>query len=230
MCCSACPDHFSCLNGGTCVDRTCSCPSGFSGLKCHIGNDLNMRIRLIYYNYLNFIDILLEILASILCNVICHIAIGWSQGTGFGGITAVYSDDVEKMVGFIRYNYPLVHLSGSNKDGTWSLHAGCGNRNGQDGCNAICKTLGHIGVTSNWDVKCGEGYPTKYESIASDCVYKKGPVDSRNNDWSYTGTTKSCPNPMYYCDCEGSIQLIFWYNVNYEGSFALVSWNISRIK
>ena len=143
-------------------------------------------------------------IGSILWNVMCHIVIVWHEGSGFGGIIAVYSDDVQKMSGYIRYNYPIVRLSGSNKDGTWSLHAGCGNSNGQDGCNAICKTLGYNGVTSNWDVECGRGYPTKYESIASDCVYKKGPVDSKNNDWIGTyGTTKSCNNPMYYCDCKG---------------------------
>ena len=62
FCFLACPDHFSCLNGGTCIDGTCSCPSGFSGLKCHIGNDLNMRIRLIHYNHVKYFFVILEII------------------------------------------------------------------------------------------------------------------------------------------------------------------------
>ena len=116
----------------------------------------------------------------------------------------MYSDNVQNISDYTRYNYPIVRLSGTNTDGTWSLHAGCGNDNGKDGCNAICKTLGHNGITSNWKVNCGTGYPAKYTPIAANCVYKSGPVDTRINDWSGSyGTTENCYNPMYYCDCQG---------------------------
>ena len=136
--------------------------------------------------------------------------IDWYPGTGFGGVTDVYSDNVQKMADFTRYNYPIVRLSGTNNDGTWSLHAGAGNYNGQDGCNAICKTLGHTGIKPNWNVKGGSGYPAKYTKVASNCIYKAGPVDSKNDDWSGTyGTTESCGNPMYHCDCEGKPAIRF---------------------
>lgn len=32
------------MDGGS-----CSCPSGYTGIKCEIGNNLNMQIILIYY-------------------------------------------------------------------------------------------------------------------------------------------------------------------------------------
>ena len=47
-----CPNDFFCSNGGTCVDGSCSCPSGVLGDTCEIGNTLNMPIRLIYHHNL----------------------------------------------------------------------------------------------------------------------------------------------------------------------------------
>ena len=34
------------MDGGS-----CSCPSGYTGIKCEIGDNINMRIVLIYYHH-----------------------------------------------------------------------------------------------------------------------------------------------------------------------------------
>ena len=41
-------DLDPCLNGGTCVDGSCSCQGSFTGIRCEKGNNHNMRIFLIY--------------------------------------------------------------------------------------------------------------------------------------------------------------------------------------
>ena len=40
ICYIVCPDDFFCLNGGTCVNGSCSCPFGFKGIECDKGNGL----------------------------------------------------------------------------------------------------------------------------------------------------------------------------------------------
>ena len=42
--CLVCPNDFSCLNGGTCVDDSCSCPSGIKGFKCEKGNNMQQLL------------------------------------------------------------------------------------------------------------------------------------------------------------------------------------------
>jgi len=134
----------------------------------------------------------------------------WYTTNGFAGIiTAVYCDDIERMgTNVFRYHYPIVKLVGTINDGTWSLHAGCGNWNGVDACNAVCTSLGNLGIVDDWDVECGNGYPDKYSAVATYCIYKSGPLnhDSVTDDWYWgtVGQTQLCHNPMYYCDCISS--------------------------
>lgn len=131
---------------------------------------------------------------------------GWKKkfGNGYGGVDAVWGKKWKQHSGYYQIDWPIVVLSGSNRDGTWSLHAGCGNWNGQDGCNAICRSLSGTSIKSGWRVPCGYGYPSAANSIASNCLYKSGPVDSRTNDWSGNyGRTHQCGNPMNHCQCQG---------------------------
>jgi len=132
----------------------------------------------------------------------------WYSGNGFGGIKAVYCDTHSVLTSnTYRFHYPIVRISGTNNDGNWSLHAGCGNDNGVEGCHAICRSLGFSKISDSWDVSCGNGYPSKYAAIAQNCIYKRGSnrldYGSTVDDWydrSY-GSTARCGNPMYYCDC-----------------------------
>ena len=127
------------------------------------------------------------------------------EGTGYGGIVNVCSTNVESLGGYTRYHWPLVELSGSNADGIWSVHAGCGNDNGRDACNAICKSLGHDSIKSDWDVECGTGYgpdAARLAEIAPECTYKRDPISDDKDDWyGRYGSTETCGNPMNHCDC-----------------------------
>ena len=51
----ACPTDFSCLNGGTCLDGSCSCTYEFAGSECEKSRTTNMHF--------------------ILCTIYCHILI-----------------------------------------------------------------------------------------------------------------------------------------------------------
>ncbi|GAB5390104.1 MAG: hypothetical protein Alpg2KO_30720 [Alphaproteobacteria bacterium] len=134
----------------------------------------------------------------------------WSTanpGDGTGGVTSVrWVESSNPDPTTFRMTWPIVTLSGTNiSNGTYTLHAGCGNVNGQDSCNAVCVSLGFSGLKSGWDNNCGNGYPNGAESIASTCVYKHGNtngIDTGTQDWQANyGATTSCNNPMEYCDC-----------------------------
>ena len=51
FCCIVCSNDLPCLNGGTCVDDSCYCPPGITGIRCERGNSLNMQRLLIYYHH-----------------------------------------------------------------------------------------------------------------------------------------------------------------------------------
>jgi hypothetical protein len=131
-------------------------------------------------------------------------------GSGYAGITAVRAQTWTQWdsAGYFEVEYPIVTLSGSNNDGTWAMHGGCGNVNGEDGCDAICQALGSAGRRSGWDVACGTGYPDGAAAFTATCVMKDGSngIGSETDDWvADYGTVAECVNPMEHCQCQGTM-------------------------
>lgn len=131
------------------------------------------------------------------------------KGSGWGGVTKVCGYQWTQHSGYYKIAWPIIKIEGTNIGSKMvSLHAGCGNTNGQDGCHAICRTLskGQNTIRSGWDVPCGNGYPSGSNAIAAKCVYKQGPISSGKNDYvDNYGTTQSCGNPMNWCSCNGQL-------------------------
>ena len=102
----------------------------------------------------------------------------------------------------VKFTYPIMQIAGANlADGTYALHAGCGNSNGVVGCDTFCKNLG-LTIATGWDVTCGSGYPSAVTAYTTNCMYRSGSsnVAAASGYISY-GSATSCGNPMYDCVC-----------------------------
>ena len=105
----------------------------------------------------------------------------------------------------VKFTYPTVQIAGANlQDGTYAMHAGCGNANGVVGCDTYCKNLG-LTINSAWDVACGTGYPSSVESVTTSCLYRSGSsnVAAASGYTAYDGAV-ACPNAMHDCVCDFS--------------------------
>lgn len=124
---------------------------------------------------------------------------GTNSGTG-----AAYPSNT------VKFAWPTIQISGADiADGTYAMHAGCGNSNGVAGCDTFCRNLG-LTVNANWIVPCGNGYPSGISAVVATgsedtCLYRQG----ASNVASATGYVKygsavTCGNPMSDCVCDTS--------------------------
>ena len=104
----------------------------------------------------------------------------------------------------VKFTYPTIQIAGANlPDGTYAMHAGCGNSNGVNGCDTFCKNLG-LTITPGWDVACGSGYPSSVTTATGTgsvtCLYRSSSSTAATGYTGY-GSATSCGNPMYDCVC-----------------------------
>jgi hypothetical protein len=139
----------------------------------------------------------------------CPAISDWSgtvSGTGYGGVVEVTFQACRQTGQVVEMDFPIVRLgAGANVTGWRALHAGGGNANGIETCNAICHSLGWD-IQAGWDVPTGNGYPAGAEHVAGTCAFKDGGGDpAARGDWQDGyGATQTCGNPMYTCACNTS--------------------------
>jgi hypothetical protein len=103
----------------------------------------------------------------------------------------------------VKFTYPTIQLAGANlANGTYAMHAGCGNSNGVAGCDTYCKNLG-LTINPAWDVACGTGYPSSVESVTTSCLYRSSNsnVAAASGYMPYGGAV-ACRNAMHDCVCD----------------------------
>jgi len=125
--------------------------------------------------------------------------------SGYHGVQKVRYYAATNTGSAMRFDYPIVYLSGTTFSGSYvnnawyGLHAGCGNVNGIASCTAVCKALGksYISITTT----CGSGYTGSVTTYTNPnrCVYTGS--DTISAPWVDYGTASTCGNPMLFCTC-----------------------------